>query len=90
MNRICSNIEFGNYPVYIIPIEGDCAILCKGVKGLLSEMVSFLEKRNPTNYYPFGSRKFTMNHEGKVEVDCLSDSINKLEQIVNFCKNLSR
>lgn len=86
VNRIDSNISFGGHPMYVIPAEPDYILLCKGVRGYLSQAKMWLKKSSPTGEYFFGARPVTLTHNGNVEVDCLNDTKETVQKIVDFCE----
>lgn len=89
MERIDTNILFDGHKVYVIPQEVDIVILCKGVKGFLSQVKSFLKQDNPGRIYYFGNRKIELDMKSNVRIDCLADTKTKIQEIESFCQSIN-
>lgn len=84
-----ATITFGGHTLEFKVVGDEVYIKCKNVTGTLTQALAFRnKKKNSRLVYSFGEAKVKNVGKDLVQVGCLTDSKNKINEIINHCKNL--
>lgn len=78
-------LTFGGYPLKVIFLEGTTIIKCKGVSGTLNQIELFLNGK-PHEVFYFGESKMVRLRLGEVEIDCLKDTMDNINEVYTKLK----
>lgn len=78
-------LTFGGFPVEFERRDDEVYVHCKGVVGTLSQAEEFINDKLNRRHY-FGTSKIRNWRNNQIRIDCLQDSRNKFNEILNKAK----
>jgi len=83
-----ATITFGGHTLVFEVVGDEVYITCKNVTGTLTQALAFKNRKNNRLVYNFGNAKVKPIGKELVQVGCLTDSKNKINEIINHCNEL--
>lgn len=81
-------MRFAGHDLIFTKIDDEVYIECKNVIGTFTDIMAFKKRSSVSGVYQFGNALAKQRGRNFLQVGCLMDSLDKVEEIIKHCEQL--